>query len=177
MVLLGLAHAIGRGPASRDPMTELDAIDRTLVTLLQADGRTPHAELGRAVGLAVSSVNERVRKLVERGVITGTHVHVAPEALGLDLLAFVFVGWSHPGVEPRFLTRMAGEPSVLECHHVTGAWNYLMKVRVRNTRMLEAFLASVVKAVEGIERTETLIVLSSPKETSALAPHPPEWAR
>ena len=66
---------------------------------------------------------------------------------------------------------------MLECHHVTGAWNYLMKVRVRNTRMLEAFLASVVKAVEGIERTETLIVLSSPKETTALDPDPPDWAR
>ena len=158
-------------------MTELDAIDRTLVTLLQADGRTPHAELGRAVGLAVSSVNERVRKLVERGVITGTHVRVAPEALGLELLAFVFVGWSNPGVEPRFLGRVADEAAVLECHHVTGAWNYLMKVRVRNTRMLEAFLGNVFKGVEGIERTETLIVLSSPKETSALDPDPPAWAR
>ena len=158
-------------------MSELDAIDRKLVTMLQADGRTPHAELGKAVGLAVSSVNERVRKLVERGVITGTHVRVAPEALGLELLAFVFVGWSNPGDEPRFLGRVADEAAVLECHHVTGAWNYLMKVRIRNTRMLEAFLASVVKSVEGIERTETLIVLSSPKETSALDPEPPAWAR
>ncbi len=158
-------------------MSELDAIDRKLVTMLQADGRTPHAELGKAVGLAVSSVNERVRKLVERGVITGIHAHVAPEALGLELLAIVFVGWSNPDVEGRFLGRIAGEPAVLECHHVTGAWNYLLKVRVKNTRMLEAFLGSVIKAVDGIERTETLIVLSSPKETSALAPEPPAWAR
>src|SRR6188474_1117705 len=82
-------------------MAGLDDIDRKLLKLLQEDGRTPYAELGKAVGLAVSSVNERVRKLVERGVITGTHAHVAPEALGLELLAFVFVGWSNPGVEPR----------------------------------------------------------------------------
>jgi Lrp/AsnC family transcriptional regulator, leucine-responsive regulatory protein len=156
-------------------MTELDAIDRTLLRLLQSDGRTPHAELARAVGLAVSSVNERVRKLADRGVITGTHAHVAPEALGLDLLAMVFVGWSEPDVEPRFLARVAEEPAVLECHHVTGAWNYLLKVRVRNTRMLEAFLGSVVKSVSGIERTETLIVLSSPKETSTLPPEPAGW--
>jgi Lrp/AsnC family leucine-responsive transcriptional regulator len=158
-------------------MTDLDAIDRKLVTLLQADGRTPHAELGKAVGLAVSSVNERVRKLVERGVITGTHAHVAPEALGLELLAIVFVGWSNPDVEPRFLAKIADEPAVLECHHVTGGWNYFLKVRVRNTRMLEAFLGAVVKGVAGIERTETLIVLSSPKETTTLDPEPPEWTR
>ena len=157
-------------------MSELDEIDRKLLRLLQEDGRTSYAELGRAVGLAVSSVNERVHKLNDRGVITGIHAHVAPEALALDLLAIVFVGWSDPAVESGFLERIASEPAVLECHHVTGAWNYVLKVRVRNTRMLEAFLAAVVKGVEGIQRTETLIVLSSPKETSALATETPEWA-
>ncbi len=158
-------------------MPELDAIDRKLVALLQADGRMSYAELGKAVGLAVSSVNERVRKLAERKVITGIHAHVAPSALGLDLLAMIFVGWSDPSVETRFLARIADEPAVLECHHVTGAWNYLLKVRVRNTLTLEAFLGAVIKSVDGIERTETLIVLSSPKETSALPPEPPDWER
>ncbi|HMN87593.1 MAG TPA: Lrp/AsnC family transcriptional regulator [Bauldia sp.] len=145
-------------------MAELDDIDRKLLAILQ-------------VGLAVSSVNERVRKLAERGVTTGVHVRVAPEALGLDLLAIVFVGWSDPAVEPRFFERIAGEPAVLECHHVTGAWNYLMKVRVKNTRMLEAFLTSVIKSVDGIQRTETLIVLSSVKETATLPTGTQDWAR
>ena len=89
-------------------MTELDDIDRKLLRILQEDGRTPYAELGKAVGLAVSSVNERVRKLAERGVTTGVHVRVAPEALGLDL-AIVFVGWSDPTVEPRFFEKIAGD--------------------------------------------------------------------
>jgi len=158
-------------------MSELDGIDRKLLKILQEDGRTPYAELGKAVGLAVSSVNERVRKLSERGIITGVHAQLSPEALGLDLLAFIFVGWSDPEVEPRFLARIADEPAVLECHHVTGAWNYLLKVRVRNPRHLEAFLGHVVKDVEGIQRTESLIVLSSRKETSAMATEPPAWAR
>ena len=158
-------------------MSDLDDIDRNLLKILQVDGRTPYAELGKAVGLAVSSVNERVRKLAERGVISGVHAHIAPEALGLDLLAFVFVGWSDPQVEPQFLARIADEPAVLECHHVTGAWNYLLKVRVHNTRMLEAFLGCVIKGVIGIQRTESLIVLSSRKETSAIATETPGWAR
>jgi Lrp/AsnC family transcriptional regulator, leucine-responsive regulatory protein len=158
-------------------MAELDDIDRKLLHILQGDGRTPYAELGKAVGLAVSSVNERVRKLGERGVITGVHTHVSPVALDLDLLAVVFVGWSDPGVEEPFLARIADEPAVLECHHVTGTWNYLLKVRVRGTRMLEAFLGKVIKSIDGIQRTESLIVLSSPKETSALATETPDWAR
>jgi Lrp/AsnC family leucine-responsive transcriptional regulator len=57
---------------------------------------------------------------------------------------------------------------VLECHHVTGGWNYLLKVRVSDTRALESFLGTVLKQVKGLQRTETLIVLSSPKETAAL---------
>jgi len=71
---------------------------------------------------------------------------------------------------------VAQEPAVLECHHITGGWNYLLKVRVRNTRMLEAFLGHIVKSVEGIQRTESLIVLSSHKETAAIATETPEWA-
>lgn len=157
-------------------MAGLDDIDRKLLKLLQEDGRTPYAELGRAVGLAVSSVSERVRKLGERKVITGVHAHVAPEAVQLNLLAIVFVGWSNSAVEGPFLARIADEPAVLECHHITGAWNYLLKVRVRNTQMLESFLGGVIKAVAGIVRTETLIVLSSPKETAQLGTEPPGWA-
>ena len=57
---------------------------------------------------------------------------------------------------------------MLESHHITGAWNYLLKVRVRTTRDLEAFLANTVKAIEGVQRTDTMIVLSSAKETWAM---------
>jgi len=61
---------------------------------------------------------------------------------------------------------------VLECHHVTGTWNYLLKVRLPNTRELERFLAEVVKPALGVQRTETIIVLSSTKETTTLIADP-----
>jgi len=97
---------------------------------------------------------------------------VVPESLGLDLLAFVFVGWSNPATEAPFLARVAAAPAVLECHHVTGSWNYLLKVRLPNTRDLERFLGLVVKEVHGVERTETIIALSSAKETTTLISDP-----
>lgn len=156
-------------------MADTDPTDRQLVELLQRNGHLSYAELAKAVGLAVSSVNDRVRKLQERGVITGFHARVEPEALGLDLLAFVFIGWSDPAVQKEFLAAIEREPAVQEAHHVTGQWNYLLKVRVRNTRMLEAFLGNVVKAVPGVQRTESLIVLSSAKETMELPVAPPAW--
>lgn len=156
-------------------MNALDQIDRQLLDILQSHGRTSYAELGKAVGLAVSSVNERVRKLQERGAIEGVHVAVSPTAAGLDLLAFVFVGWNEPSVEARFLERISAEPTIQEAHHVTGPWNYLMKVRVTTTLMLEAFLVNVIKSIPGVQRTETLIVLSSAKETASLPLAQPDW--
>ncbi|MFI0847667.1 Lrp/AsnC family transcriptional regulator [Mesorhizobium sp. IMUNJ 23232] len=158
-------------------MNDLDETDRTILSLLQENGRTPYAELGKAVGLAVSSVNDRVRKLHERGVIEGVHATLSAPALRLDLLAFVFVGWNDPATEEVFLKRVANETAILECHHVTGAWNYLLKVRTYTTRDLEAFLNAIVKAVPGVQRTETLIALSSPKETSHLPLTPHQWGR
>lgn len=151
-------------------MAELDDTDRQLLVLLQEDDQQSMAELSKALGVPASTLNDRVKRLVRQKVITGFHARIAPEAVGLDLLAFVFIGWSDPEVEPEFLRRIAASPEALECHHVTGAWNYLIKVRVRNTKALESFLAQVVKAVAGVQRTETLIVLSSAKETSSLHP-------
>ena len=153
-------------------MKELDDTDRQLLALLQKDDRLSLAELGKSVGLAPSSVNERIKRLTTRGVIEGYHAHVVPESLALYLLAFVFVGWSNPATEAPFLARVAAAPAVLECHHVTGSWNYLLKVRLPNTRDLERFLGQVVKEVQGVERTETIIALSSAKETTTLISDP-----
>jgi len=148
---------------------DLDDTDLKLVGLLQKDGLQSMAELSKAIGVAPSTLNDRVKRLGRLGVITGTHAHVDPQALGLDLLAFIFVGWTDTAVETEFLARVAAAPEVLECHHVTGAWNYLLKVRVRSTRELEEFLATVLKQVQGLQRTETMIALSSPKDTGFLA--------
>jgi Lrp/AsnC family leucine-responsive transcriptional regulator len=156
-------------------MADFDEIDRKILQMLQVNGRTPYAELGKVVGLSVSSVNERVKKLQERGIIQGVHSSLSPAALRLDLLAFIFVGWTDPGTEAPFLERVMKEPSILECHHVTGAWNYLMKVRTHTTRDLEAFLNAIVKAVPGVQRTETIIVMSSAKETAHLPLTPSPW--
>lgn len=126
------------------------------------------AELSKAIGIAPSTLNDRVKRLGRLGVIAGTHARVDPNALGLNLLAYVFVGWSEGIDEADFLQRIAKAEQVLECHHVTGGWNYLLKVRVKDTGALEEFLADVLKRVKGLQRTETLIVLSSAKETAVL---------
>ena len=149
-------------------MGNLDEIDRKLLALLQEDDRSTLSELSRQIGVAASTINDRIKRLAQQGVIAGFHARLSPEALGLDLLAFMLVAWSDPAVEPVFLEAIRASSAVLECHHVTGAWNYLLKIRVKTTREFESFLSGTVKAVAGVLRTETIIVLSSAKETWGL---------
>jgi Lrp/AsnC ligand binding domain len=73
-----------------------------------------------------------IKRFARLGVIAGYHARLSPEALGLDLLAFMLVAWSDPKVEPRFLEKIPASPDVLECHHITGAWNYILTVRGRH---------------------------------------------
>jgi len=145
-------------------LDNLDDIDRKLLMLLQENDRLGLAELGKAAGSAASTVNDRIKRLVRNGIITGFHARVAAEVVGLELLAFILVAWSDPKVEAKFIDKIQKTPNVLECHHVTGAWNYLIKVRVKNTRELETLLAGTVKSVAGVLRTDTMIALSSVKE-------------
>jgi Lrp/AsnC family leucine-responsive transcriptional regulator len=149
-------------------MSSLDEIDRKLLALLQADDRLALADLSKKLGVAASTINDRIKRLVKQGVITGFHARLSSDALGLSLLAYMLVAWSDPKVEQRFLKKMHASPAVLECHHVTGMWNYLIKVRIKTTRELEAFLSDIKQSVPGVQRTETIIVLSSAKETWAL---------
>jgi Lrp/AsnC family leucine-responsive transcriptional regulator len=146
----------------------LDRIDLDMLDALQRNGHLSHAEIGRMVGLAVSSVNERIRKLVQRGIIAGWSARLDPAALGLDLLAFLYVLIDKPENSARFLEAVAQMPEIQECHHVASDWNFLLKVRVRNTAALESLLSNRLKAVPGVIRTHTVISLTSHKETPTL---------
>ncbi|HYH18059.1 MAG TPA: Lrp/AsnC family transcriptional regulator [Azospirillum sp.] len=146
----------------------MDDNDRKIIAHIQADGRASYAEIGAAAGLSVSAVNERLKKLQASGAVTGFGARVAPAAVGLDVLAFVHVLLERPEHDAGFRAAMQGTPAVQECHHVTGEWSYLLKVRVPTTADLERFLSDRLKTLPGVARSHTVIALSSPKETSIL---------
>ncbi|MFZ5791079.1 MAG: Lrp/AsnC family transcriptional regulator [Pseudomonadota bacterium] len=146
----------------------MDDIDRKILQLLQANAERPLAALGRSVGLSVSAVNERVKKLKGSGALAGIEGRIDPHALGLDILAFVLVLMDKPAAEGEFIKRMRDMPEVQECHHVTGDYSYLLKLRARSTAHLEQLISRRIKTIAGVARTLTLIALSTAKETAAL---------
>ena len=146
----------------------MDEIDRKIIDVVQQDGRVTSAALAGATGLSVSAANDRLRRLQERGVITGWTARVDPEAVGLGMLAFVFVLVERTEHNAPFLAAATALPEVQELHHVTGEWSYMLKVRVPSPRALEWLISDRIKAIPGVARSLTVIALSSSKETSAL---------
>ena len=139
----------------------MDDIDRKITGMLAEDSRRALADIGGAVGLSASAVNERIRRLVAAGAIRKFTVDAEPEALGLPVLAFVFVALAPDANEDTFREFAARSASILECHHVTGGWSYLIKIRVSALAEVESFLAAL-KQKGFVGRSETLIALSSP---------------
>jgi Lrp/AsnC family transcriptional regulator, leucine-responsive regulatory protein len=149
----------------------LDDVDLHLLELLQRHGRTSQQELAGAVGLSSPAVGERLRKLEERGVIRNYTVVVEPRRVGRDVTAFIFVGINGSVHYPPFRERVTEHPEVLECHSVTGQGSHLLKIRTESTSSLEGLLAEI-QSWPGVQWTTTSIVLSTVKETSALALKP-----
>lgn len=150
----------------------MDATDLHLVDLLQKNGRATQLELAKAVKLSQPAVAERIRKLEERGVITGYAARVDAAQLGLDITAFIGVGIEHPKFFERFTKMVLGLDEVLECHRVAGEDSYLLKVKTRNTRTLDRLLVEVLRTIPGVTRTHTTIVLSPVKEETHVQPAP-----
>ena len=147
---------------------EMDGIDRIILDQLQADSTQTYAEIGAAAGLSASAVNDRLKRLRAEGVVRRLSADVDPTALGLALLGFVLVAVNDPPGEGRFREHMKAAPEVLECHHLTGDFSYLLKLRLRDTAHLEQFLMDRLKPLAGVVRTHTLIALSTVKETHIL---------
>jgi Lrp/AsnC family leucine-responsive transcriptional regulator len=145
----------------------LDDIDRRILAVLQADCKTPLAKVGEQVGLSAPSVVERVRKLEAEGFIRGYHAQLDARRLGLDVTAFIGVSIAHPRAIESFESQLANVGDVLECHHVTGGHTLLLKVKTHNTESLER-LISALRSMDGVDRTETSVVLSTKRESHAL---------
>jgi Lrp/AsnC family leucine-responsive transcriptional regulator len=150
----------------------LDEKDARILEILQRDGRASNVELARAVELTPSATLERVRKLEERGLIKGYTAILDPHALGLGLVAFIFLRVDDPedliGRAEGTAEALSALPSVLELHHLAGEDCFLMKVRARDTDDLYRFLRDELGRFKAIRGTRTTIVLKTVKETTGL---------
>jgi len=141
------------------------SFDVKALKLLMRNGRASWAELGHLLGLSAPSAADRVRKLEQRGVIRGYAALVDPASVGYPLTAYVSVSLASHRNRAAFLRAISKMDQVVECHHVAGDDDYLLKVRCRGTQDLDHLLATQLKDKLGVARTRTTIVLSTAKES------------
>lgn len=142
----------------------LDNIDRKIIELLRTDSRMTSSQIGKIVHLSVPAVSERIRKLEEERIIECFTLKINREKFNMDLLVFVSVIIDKPENIESFRAGILQNENVLECHHIAGEYDYLLKVAVRNTKELEEFISGTLKKMIGVAKTSTTVVLSSIKE-------------
>ncbi len=142
----------------------IDAIDCSILDILQYNARTTQAELAKAIGLAPSAILERLRKLEARGVIKDYIALIDPHVLERGMLAFVAVRTSEHGPDMPSAYELARIPEVLEVHHVAGNDCYLLKVRARDAEHLGQILRQQIASAPSVTSTKTTIVLETVKE-------------
>lgn len=150
--------------------TQLDELDRSILGLLQEDGSLSNAEIGRRIGLSAPATFARVRRLEQEGIIRRYAALLDHELLGLDLVCFIQISLRLHSSElvADFRRSVREVPEVLECHHITGDFDYLCKVIVPNRKELERLVVEVLTPLPGVERIHTSLVLSEVKQSPAL---------
>ena len=148
---------------------DLDDVDRQLLRLLAQDGRRSYTDLAKDTGLSTSAVHQRVRRLEQRGAITGYAAQVDPLIAGLPLTAFVSVTPIDPAAPDDAPERLAHLTAIEACHSVAGDESYILKVRVNDPAALEALLQEIRAAAQ--VRTRTTVVLSTPWEGRTPPPY------
>ena len=144
----------------------MDATDKRIVKSLQESGRMTNVELARLNSLAPSSMLERVRRLEDRGVISGYRAVLDPKKLGYQIEAIVMINLSRhvaTGIED-FESGIAAVPEVKGCYHVAGQYDYIIQVAVRDIDHLGDLIKHKLSAIGGVEKQETFLILSTVKE-------------
>ena len=151
-------------------VVEMHPVDRQIVEILQEQGRIPNVQLADRVGLSPPAVLERVRKLEEKGVITGYTALVDHRRVGMGAVSFVAVSLNlHQKDSMENFHAFVGEcSSVRECYHIAGTDDYLLKVYTRDIDDYENFLLHSLTRIKGIDRVKTMFVLSTLKRDTGV---------
>ena len=148
----------------------LDNIDKAALRALQTDGKLTNVDLAKHIHLSPPATHARLRRLEKDGYIRQYTAIVNREKAGYDLLCFVHVSLQIHQVEQveKFRKLVRQMPEVLECHHITGEYDYLLKVVLRNRKDLERFAVDRLTPIPGVARIHTSLALAEIKSTTAL---------
>lgn len=140
-------------------LVEIDGIDKEILRFLMDDARKPILQIANKIGISGAAIHQRLRKLEQSGVISGSKFVVNHKILGYNTMAFVGIYLDKAARNPEAVKELKKIPEVLECHYTTGNWSILIKIICRDNEHLMHLLNTRIQAIEGVSRTETFISL------------------
>jgi Lrp/AsnC family leucine-responsive transcriptional regulator len=148
----------------------LDKADRHILRLLQEDGRISNADLARKVGLSPPSMLQRVRKLEQKKLVKGYTAVLDAEGLGFGLTVIAMVSLALHQDQPidQFITEIESVPEVLECHHVSGDFDFMLRIVAKDMHDYERIMREHIASIKAVGKIHSCFVLRTTKESSAL---------
>lgn len=137
-------------------MCKLDALDRQILSLISDNARIPFLEVARACHVSGAAIHQRIRRLVQLGVIKGSQFVFDPESLGYETCAFVGLFLKDPSDFDRVVVALREIPEVVECHYTTGGYDMFIKIYARNNHHMLSIIHDKLQPL-GLQRSETII--------------------
>lgn len=140
-------------------MERIDSLDKKILEIIINNARRPSKEIAQECGVSRAAVHQRVQRLTELGVITGSGYHVNPKMLGYRTCTYIGVNLERGAMYKRVVPELEKIPEVVECHFTTGPYTMLIKLYARDNEHLMELLNGKIQNISGVTGTETLISL------------------
>lgn len=149
---------------------KLDEIDHKILRILQENGKITNAQLSKDIGLSPAPTLERVKKLENAGIIDSYHAKINQQKVGLGIITFVQVTLlgHKKSITESFVETIKNVPEITECHHVTGSCDFLLKIVTEDITTYQDIIMEKVNEIEVVANTQTMVVLSTFKDSMVL---------
>lgn len=149
---------------------KFDETDKRILEILQRNAKITNAQLSQEIGLSPAPTLERVKKLENSGLIQSYHAKLDPDKIGLGVSTFVMVslkGHNKDNID-RFISSIEHIPEIVECHHVTGSADFILKIVAEDISSYQKLMLETVSNIDIVDNMQSMVILSTFKDTNAL---------
>ena len=149
---------------------KIDKIDKKILEILQRNAKITNAQLSKEIGLSPAPTLERVRKLESKGIISGYNAKLDMSKIGLGVSTFVMVTLKGHNIKNlvSFLDKIKDVNNVIECHHITGSADFILKVVSQNIESYQELMLETVSEIEVTDSLQSMVILSTFKDSKVM---------
>jgi Lrp/AsnC family transcriptional regulator, regulator for asnA, asnC and gidA len=138
---------------------QIDNLDKKILSILIADAHVPYTEIAKKLVVSGGTIHVRMKKLMDMGVVSGSHLIINPLKIGYDICAFIGIFLDNGATYSDAVKKMKEVPEIVELHYTTGVYSMFAKIICKDTENLRKVLNEKIQLIPGVQRTETFISL------------------